>query len=69
MWDAEKNRICSSSPLCGYGLFPAVPHFITQKSFTEGVWLGLAILWWLVNLLEDANNDTDTTTTDTDASC
>ena len=28
-----------------HGLGPAVPHFLTQKSFTEGVRLGLAILW------------------------
>ena len=43
------------------GLVPAVPHFFTQKSFTEGLWLGLAIMWWLVNSLEDPNNDTDDT--------
>ena len=34
-----------------HGLGRAVPHFLTQKSFTEGLWLGVAILWWLVNLL------------------
>ena len=33
-------------------LRPAVPHFLTHNWFTEGPWLGLAILWWLVNLLE-----------------
>ena len=42
-----------------HGLGPAVLHFRTQKSFTEGLWLGLAILWWLVNLLEDPNDGTD----------
>ena len=50
-----------------HGLGPAVPHFLTQKSFTEGLWLGLAILWWLVNLL-DPNEDTDDTHMDIDAS-
>ena len=39
------------------GLGPAVPHFLTQRSFTEAPRLGLAILWCLVNLLEDPNND------------
>ena len=51
-----------------HGLGPAVPHFLTQKSFTEGLWLGLAILWWLVNLLEDPNEDSDDTHMDGDAS-
>ena len=51
------------------GLSPAVPHSLAQKSFTEGVWLGLAILWWLVNLLEDPNANTDDTHMDMDASC
>ena len=51
-----------------HGLGPAVPHFLTQKSFTEGLWLGLAILWWLVNLLEDPNDDSDDTHMDGDAS-
>ena len=51
-----------------HGLGPAVPHFLTQKSFTEGLWLGLAILWWLVNLLEDPNDDSDDTHMDVDAS-
>ena len=49
-------------------LGPAVPHFLTQKSFTEGLWLGVAILWWLVNLLEDLNDDSDDTHMDGDAS-
>ena len=51
-----------------HGLGPAVPHFLTQKSFTEGLWLGLAILWWLVNLLEDPNEDSDDTHMAGDAS-
>ena len=51
-----------------HGLGPAVPHFLTQKSFTERLWLGLAILWWLVNLLEDPNDDSDDTHMDGDAS-
>ena len=51
-----------------HGLAPAVPHFLTQKSFTEALWLGLAILWWLVVLLEDPNDDTDDTHVDVDAS-
>ena len=50
----------------GQGL--AVPHFLTQKSFTEGMWLGLAILWWLVNLLEGPNDDSDDSHMDVDAS-
>ena len=45
----------------------AVPHFLTQKLFTEGLWLGLAILWWLVNLPEDPNDDTDDMHMDVDA--
>ena len=45
-----------------------VPHFLTQKSFTKGLWLSWAILWWLVNLLEDPNNDSEDTTMDTYAS-
>ena len=52
-----------------HGVGPAVPHFLTQKSFTEGLWVGLAILWWLVNLLEHPNDDTDDTHMDMDASC
>ena len=51
-----------------HGLGPAVPHFVTQKSFTEGLWLGLAILWWFVNLLEDPNDDSDDTHMYVDAS-
>ena len=51
-----------------HGLGPAVPHFFTQKSFTKGLWLRLAILWWLVNLLEGPNDDTDDTHMDIDAS-
>ena len=51
-----------------HGLGPAVPHFLTQKLFTEGVWLGLAILGWWMNLLEDPNDDTDDTHMDIDAS-
>ena len=50
-----------------HGLGPAEPHFLTQKSFTEGLWLGLAILCWSVNLLEDPNDDTDDTHMDIDA--
>ena len=50
-----------------HGLGLAVPHFLTQKSFAEGLWLGLAILWWLVNLLEDPNDDSDDTHMDGDA--
>ena len=50
-----------------HGLGPAVPHFLTQKSFTKGLWLCLANLWWLVNLLEDPNDDTDDTHMDMDA--
>ena len=34
-----------------HGLGPAVPHFLTQKSLTEGLWLGSAILWWSGNFL------------------
>ena len=49
------------------GLGPAVPHFLAQKSFTEGLWLGLAILSWLVNLLHDCNDDSDDTHGDGDA--
>ena len=51
-----------------HGLGPAVPHFLTQKSFNEGLWLDLAIVWWLVNLLEDPNDDTNDTHMDMDAS-
>ena len=51
-----------------HGLGPALPHFVTQKSFTDGLWLGLAILWWLVNLLEDPYDDSDVTLMDGDAS-
>ena len=29
-----------------HGLGPAVPQFLTQKSFTNSLWVGLAILWW-----------------------
>ena len=47
---------------------PAVPHFLAQKSFTEALWLGLPLLWWLVNLLEDPNDDSDDTHMDVDAS-
>ena len=51
-----------------HGLGPAVPHFLTQKSFTPGLWLGLAVRLWFVNLLEDRNDDTDDTHMDIDAS-
>ena len=51
-----------------HGLGPAVPHFLTQKLSTKGLWLGLVILWSLVNLLEDPNNDTDDMHMDIDAS-
>ena len=48
---------------------PPVLHFLAPKSFSKGLLLGLALLWWRVNLLEDANDDPDDTTTiDTDAS-
>ena len=50
-----------------HGLRRAVPHFLTQKSFPEGLRLGSAILWWLVNLLEDPNDDSDDTHMDVDA--
>ena len=50
------------------GLGPAVPHLLTQKSFTEGLWVCLAILWWLVNLLEDRNDNLYDTHMDVDAS-
>ena len=50
------------------GLGHAVPHFLTQKSFTEGLWLVLAILCWLVNLLEDRNDDSGDMHMDVDAS-
>ena len=39
-----------------------------KKSFIEGLWVGLAFLWWLVNLLEDPNDDLDDTHMDVDAS-
>ena len=42
-----------------HDLYFAVPHFFRQKSFVEGAWLGLAILCFLVNWLEDLNYDTD----------
>ena len=45
-----------------------VPHFLTQTSCIERVWQGLAIPWWLANLLEDPNDDTDDMTMDTNAS-
>ena len=51
-----------------HGLGPAVGHFLTQKWLTEVLWLGLAILWWLMNLLEDPNDDTDDRHMDMDAS-
>ena len=51
-----------------HGLGRAAPHFLTQKSFNEGLWLGLAILWCFVNLLEDPNDDSDDTHMDGDAS-
>ena len=51
-----------------HGLGLAVPHFLTQKSFSKGLWLGLAILWWLVNLPEDPNDDSDDTHMDGNAS-
>ena len=47
-----------------HGLGPLVPHFLTQKSFTKGLWLRLPILWWLVNLQEDPNEDVDDTSVD-----
>ena len=72
IWGAEKNRICWNSQLyCllkTHGLGPTVPHFLTQKSFIEGLWLGLANLWSLVNLPEDPNDETDDTHRDIDAS-
>ena len=40
-----------------HGVGPAVPLFLTQNSCTEGLWLGLAIMWRSVNLLEDPNDD------------
>ena len=49
-------------------LGPAVLHFLTQKLFTENPWPGLAILSWLVNLLQDPNDDSDNTYKDVDAS-
>ena len=52
-----------------HGLGLAVPHFVTQKSFTEGLWRGLAIFWWLVHLPENPNDDTDDTPMDIDAAC
>ena len=55
-------------PVKTHGLGPAMPHFLTQKSFTEGLWLGPPILWWLVNLREEPNNDSDDTHMDGDAS-
>ena len=45
-----------------------MPHCLTRKSLTEGPWLGLTPLWWLVNLLEDPNDDWDDTHMDVDAS-
>ena len=45
-----------------------MPHFLTPEFFTEGLWLGLAILRLLVTLLEDANDDTDDTHLNIDAS-
>ena len=51
-----------------HGLRPAVPHFLAKKRFIEVLWLGLAILFWLVNLLEDSNDDSDDTTMERDAS-
>ena len=51
-----------------HGLGPAVPHFLTQKSFAEGMWSGLAILCWLVNSLEEPNDDLEGTHMDGDAS-
>ena len=40
----------------------------SRKSRSLNLWLGLAILWWLVNLLEDSNDDTDDAHMATDAS-
>ena len=51
-----------------HGLGPALPHCLTQKSFSDGLWLGPAILWWLVNLLEDPNDHSDDMHMDVDAS-
>ena len=51
-----------------HGLGPMVPHLLTQKSFIEDLGLGLAILWWLVNLREDPNDYTADTTMVTHAS-
>ena len=51
------------------GMGPAVPHFLTQMLLTQGPLMGLAILWWLVNLLEDPTKDTDDTHMDIDSSC
>ena len=58
----EEPYFCEQSTVVlvkTHGLGPAVPHFLTQTSFHEGPCLGLVILWWFVNLLEDPNNDTD----------
>ena len=57
-----------STVLKARGLGPAVSHSLTQKSFTKGLPLGLAILWWLLNALEDANYNIDDTHIDIYAS-
>ena len=58
----EEPYSCEQSTLLlvkTHGVGPLVPHFLTQKSFTEGLWPGLAILWWLVKLPEDPKDHTD----------
>ena len=45
-----------------HGLGLAVPHYLTQRSFTKGLWLRLSMLWWLVNLLEDPTTTRTTRT-------
>ena len=51
-----------------HGVGRVVPHFLTQRSFIESLWLGLAILWWLVHLVQDPNDDWNDTHMDVDAS-
>ena len=56
----EPYLLEQSTPLLvkTHGPSPAVPHFLTQNWFNEGMWLSLAVMWLLVNLLEDPNADT-----------
>ena len=51
-----------------HGPGPAVPHFLTHKSFTKGLWPGFIVLWWLENLLQNPHKDLGNTTMDRDAS-